>query len=94
MTIYEKMNAIVRTHDAYIDSVNEKINSRAILTDAFRKENVKAVNAFYDELRQQDKELSLLAKTEQDENMADSFSYKVVEYYYDKYEKFLKYLDD
>lgn len=94
MSIYEKMNAIVRTHDAYIDSVNEKINSHAILTDALRKENVKAVNAFYDELRQQDKELSLLAKTEQDENMADSFSYKVVEYYFDKYEKFLKYLDD
>lgn len=94
MTVYEKMDVIVRTHDAYIDSVNEKINSHAILTDAFRKEIIKAVNAFDSELRQQDRELNLLATTEQAENMADSFSDKVVEYYADKYEKFLKYFDD
>ena len=94
MTVYEKMDVIVRTHDAYVDNINEKINSHAITTNDTKKELVKAVNAFYDELRQQDRELSLLATTEQAEDMTDSFSCKVVEYYYDKYERFLKYLDD
>ena len=94
MTIYEKMNAIVRTHNAYVDDINEKINSHAITTSDTKKELIKAINAFDSELRNQDTELRLLATNELDEDMASSFSYKVVEYYYDRYEKFLKYLDD
>ena len=94
MSIYEKMDVIVRTHETYIDSVNEKINTHAISTDTFRKEIIKAVNAFDSELRRQDNELQLLATTELEEDMTSSFSYNVIEYYRDKYEKFLKYLND
>ena len=94
MTIYEKMNAIVRTHNAYVDDINEKINSHAITTREEKQELIKVINAFDSELRNQDTELRLLATNELDEDMASSFSYKVVEYYYDRYEKFLKYLDD
>ena len=94
MSIYEKMDVIVRTHDTYIDSVNEKINTHAISTDAFRKEIIKAVNAFDSELTRQDNELQLLATSELEEDMTSSFSYNVIEYYRDKYEKFLKYLND
>ena len=94
MSIYEKMDVIVRTHETYVDSVNEKINTHAISTDAFRKEIIKAVNAFDSELRRQDNELQLLATTELEEDMTSSFSYNVIEYYRDKYEKFLKYLND
>lgn len=94
MTIYEKMNVIVRTHNAYIESINEKINSHAITTREEKQELIKIINAFDSELRNQDTELRLLATSELDEDMASSFSYKVVEYYYDRYEKFLKYLDD
>ena len=94
MNIYEKMNAIVGTHNAYIESINEKINSHVITTREEKQELIRAINAFDSELRKQDTELKLLATNELDEDMADSFSYKVVEYYYDRYEKFLKYLDD
>ena len=94
MNIYEKMNAIVGTHNAYIESINEKINSHVITTREEKQELIRAINAFDSELRKQDTELKLLATSELDEDMADSFSYKVVEYYYDRYEKFLKYLDD
>ena len=94
MSIYEKMDVIVRTHDTYIDSVNEKINTHSISTDAFRKEIIKAVNAFDSELTRQDNELQLLATSELEEDMTSSFSYNVIEYYRDKYEKFLKYLND
>ena len=94
MSIYEKMDVIVRTHDTYIDSVNEKINNHAISTDAFRIEIIKAVNAFDSELTRQDNELQLLATSELEEDMTSSFSYNVIEYYRDKYEKFLKYLND
>ena len=94
MNIYEKMNTIVRTHNAYVDDINEKINSHAITTREEKQELIKVINAFDSELRNQDTELRLLATSELDEDMASSFSYKVVEYYYDRYEKFLKYLDD
>lgn len=94
MTIYEKMNVIVRIHNTYIESINEKINSHAITTREEKQELIKVINAFDSELRNQDTELRLLATSELDEDMASSFSYKVVEYYYDRYEKFLKYLDD
>ena len=94
MSIYEKMDVIVRTHNTYIDSVNEKINTHSITTDAFRIEIIKAVNAFDSELTRQDNELQLLATTELEEDMTSSFSYNVIEYYRDKYEKFLKYLND
>ena len=94
MSIYEKMDIIVRTHDTYIDSVNEKINAHSISTDTFRKEIIKDVNAFDNELRRQDNELQLLATTELEEDMTSSFSYNVIEYYRDKYEKFIKYLND
>ena len=94
MSIYEKMDVIVRTHDTYIDSVNEKINTHSISTDEFRKEIIKAVNAFDSELTRQDNELQLLATSELEEDMTSSFSYNVIEYYRDKYEKFLKYLND
>ena len=56
MTIYEKMNAIVRTHNAYIESINEKINSNAIVTSDTKRELIKAINAFDSELRNQDTE--------------------------------------
>ena len=94
MSIYEKMDIIVRTHSTYVDSINEKINTSSISTDTFRKEIIKAVNAFDSELRKQDNELQLLATNELEEDMTSSFSYNVIEYYRDKYEKFLKYLDD
>lgn len=94
MSIYEKMDIIVRTHDTYIGGINEKINTHSIPTDAFRKEIIKAVNAFDNELRKQDSELQLLATSELEEDMTSSFSYNVIEYYRDKYEKFLKYLND
>ena len=94
MSIYEKMDVIVRTHDTYVNSVNEKINTHAITTDAFRIEIIKAVNAFDSELTRQDNELQLLATSELEEDMTSSFSYNVIEYYRNKYEKFLKYLND
>lgn len=94
MNIYEKMNAIVGTHNAYIESINEKINSHVITTREEKQELIRTINAFDSELRKQDTELKLLATNELDDDMADNFSYKVVEYYYDRYEKFLKYLDD
>ena len=94
MTIYEKMNIIVRIHNAYVDNINEKINSNAITTNDTKRELIKAINAFDSELRKQDTELKLLATSELEDDMVSSFSYKVVEYYYDRYEQFLKYLDD
>ena len=94
MSIYEKMDVIVRTHNTYIDRVNEKINTHSITTDAFRIEIIKAVNAFDSELTRQDNELQLLATSELEEDMTSSFSYNIIEYYRDKYEKFLKYLND
>ena len=94
MTIYDKMNTIVKTHTQYVDSLNEKISYHVILTDEFRKEIKKEVNVFYDELREQEKELDLLAIGDLEEDMVHSFEFKVIEYFYNKYEKFLEYLDD
>jgi len=92
MNIYEKMNAIVKTHTQYVDSVNEKISFHVILTNAFCEEIKKAVNAFYDELIQEEKELELLVVGELDEDMVHSFEFTVIEFFYRKYEQFLEYL--
>ena len=52
MSIYEKMDVIVRTHNTYIDSINEKITemSKNLLSD-FSEEEKAALVATLEKLQ-------------------------------------------
>ena len=90
MTIREQMNDILKVHRAHINKVKRTINRHKALTVDEMTELKKVVNAWYDELIDEEGELlsSSLIKHDYD------IPYKSIDYCYDKYEELLAYLDD
>ena len=90
MTIREQMNDILKVHRAHINKVKRTINRHKALTVDEMTELKKVVNAWYDELIDEEGELlsSSLIKHDYD------IPYKSIDSCYDKYEELLAYLDD
>ena len=90
MTICERMNEILKAHRAHINKVKRTINRHKALTVDEITELKKSVNAWYDELIDEEGELLYSSLMEHDYDIP----YKSIDDCYDKYEDLLAYLDD
>ena len=90
MTICERMNEILKVHKAHINKAKRTINRHKALTVDEMTELKKAVNAWYDELIDEEGELLYSSLMEHDYDIP----YKSIDDCYDKYEEILAYLDD
>ena len=90
MTICERMNDILKVHRAHINKVKRIINRHKALTVDEMTELKKTVNAWYDELIDEEGDLLYSSLMEHDYDIP----YKSIEYCQDKYEEILAYLDD